>query len=148
MKKATRGLLESARGAHLREQMEDTPREVRDIVRLHIASMDHLEVLMRLHERPTEELPFAEIQRLVHVDEATVKQCLDDLTASGFVTSGSAAGSYRFAPRTLADRQAVDALATMYNQRPVTLVKLVYDRPAPSLRSFSEAFRLRNPEDK
>jgi hypothetical protein len=34
----------------------------------------------------------------------------------------------------------------MYNSRPVTLVRAIYDRPASAARSFADAFRVRKTE--
>lgn len=54
---------------------------------------------------------------------------------------------YRYAPGTPALRRAVEMLSAAYNQRPVTLVRLVYHRPSPA-QTFADAFRLRKDEDR
>lgn len=105
--------------------------------------MDHLEILMRLHEQADHAFTRAELQRLCHVDEKTVTRCLADLRGTELVRQ-TGADSYQYGPRTVADRQDVDGLALMYHQRPVTLVKLVYEQPSTPAKSFADAFRLRD----
>jgi hypothetical protein len=128
--------------------MEDIPPEVRDIVRRHVTSGDHLEVLMRLHEASGRALSFEELRTLTHIEEASVRGAVADFVAAGLVRELETGDRVQFGPRSVSDRQAVESLAVMYHQRPVTLVRLVYDRPPAPLKSFSDAFRLREPDDK
>jgi hypothetical protein len=54
--------------------------------------------------------------------------------------------TFRLAPATDALRQVVTTIVNMYEQRPVTLIRAVYEQ-ASAARSFADAFRLRNKED-
>lgn len=110
--------------------------------------MDHVEVLMRLHEAAGEPVARAEVVRTSRLDPPTVDRALADLVRTGLVSHDPAADTFRYATMSAEDRPAVDALSVMYHQRPVTLVKLVYSQPAAPVKSFAEAFRLRGaPED-
>lgn len=103
---------------------------------------------MRLHEQPDLALTRADLQRLAHVDEKTLNRCLADLVGAELVRQ-TAEDAFQYGPRTVPDREDVDALALMYHQRPVTLVKLVYEQPSTPVKSFADAFRLRGePRDK
>jgi hypothetical protein len=42
-------------------------------------------------------------------------------------------------------RHALASLAVMYKQKPVTLIRAIYERPS-SAESFADAFRLRTKE--
>jgi hypothetical protein len=83
---------------------------------------------------PASALPMPSVQRLV----------ANDLAAE---ESGDGMTRYRYAPATPELRRAVELLTVAYNQRPVTLVRLVYHRPSPA-QSFADAFRVRKEGDR
>jgi DNA-binding IclR family transcriptional regulator len=107
--------------------------------------MDHIEVLMRLVNHEGSPLTGDEVVRETRLGAREVGLALDDLVTSGLAALDSATGTYRYAPRGAEDRAAVESLAALYHQRPVTLVKLVYEQPPAPVKSFAEAFRLRSP---
>lgn len=43
---------------------------------------------------------------------------------------------------------AIAQLAEMYNTKPVTLVRAIYERPAQIIQQFADAFLLRPPEER
>jgi hypothetical protein len=125
--------------------VQDIPDGVRDLVRDRAPSMDHIDVLMRLHQAGASPMTRAELVIATRLSPETVDRALDDLVTSGLAAEDGASGSYRYAPRGPGDRATVDALAALYNHRPVTLVKLVYEQPPAPVKSFADAFRLRPP---
>lgn len=123
---------------------EELPHEVRDLVGRRLHGMEDVEVLLllanepgglrvdQIRERlrlPASALPMASVQRLA-ANDLIIEE-----------TDGGAS-RFRYAPGTAELRRAVELLATAYNQRPVTLVRLVYHRPSPA-QSFADAFRVR-----
>ncbi|MEO5815589.1 MAG: hypothetical protein ABIT20_09950 [Gemmatimonadaceae bacterium] len=68
---------------------------------------------------------------------------LADLTASHLLQRSGT--DYSYAPDA-GTRALVDELAELYNSKPVTLVRAIYDRPASAARSFADAFRIRKTE--
>jgi hypothetical protein len=109
--------------------------------------MDHIEVLMRLHEAAGAPVPRAEVERTSRLGPQTVERALADLVRTGLATHDAAADAFRYAPTSPQDEPAVEALSVLYHQRPVTLVKLVYSQPSGPVKSFADAFRLRGRED-
>jgi DNA-binding IclR family transcriptional regulator len=107
-----------------------------------VPSMDHVEVLMRLHEADRE-LSEAEVVASARLGGEAVTKALRGLVDAGLVRLDAEQHTYRFAPNS-ADRPAVEELAQLYHQRPVTLVRLVYEMPSTRLRTFADAFRLRD----
>ena len=108
--------------------------------------MDHVEVLMRLHASPEAPLTAAAIDQSSRLGIATVERSLEHLARAGLARHDPASNQWRL----LAggeDRRAVDALSIMYHQRPVSLVKLVYEQPPAPLKLFSDAFRLRKEDE-
>src|SRR5688500_20340795 len=98
---------------------------------------------MRLLEAGGTSLTPIELERTARLGPETTASVLADLVKAGLAAHDAPSGSFSYAPATREDRAAVDALATMYHQRPVTLVKLVYRQPPSAVQSFSDAFRLR-----
>lgn len=109
--------------------------------------MDDVEVLMRLRASPDVPLSTREVEAAARLGPETTLRALRHLAREELVRHDPAADSWLFQPKTAAERRAVEALYTLYNQRPVTLVKLIYEQPATPLRLFSDAFRLRKEEE-
>jgi hypothetical protein len=53
----------------------------------------------------------------------------------------------RFGARTPELQEKLDRLLELYRQRPVTMIRMIYDRASGALRTFADAFRLRKQED-
>jgi hypothetical protein len=128
---------------------DDLPHEVRELVARRLHSMEEVEVLLLL-ARETSALSVEEIRERLRIPSSALPMAsVAQLAANGLVAAEQADGDtrYRYAPATSELRRAVDLLGVAYNQRPVTLVRLVYHRPSPA-QSFADAFRLRKSEDR
>ena len=128
--------------------MEQLPQDVRDLLARHLATMEHVEVLLTLAGDQARSWNAGEIAAVTHTSAASVTARLDELVAGGFALAVPAAGgdTYRYSPRTAKMRNAVSSLDEMYRTKPVTLIKAIYDRPASAVQSFADAFRFLNPE--
>lgn len=109
--------------------------------------MDLIEVLMRLRASPDVALSTRAIEAAARLGPETTLRSLQELSREGLARHDPAADTWLFQPKSPAERRAVEALYTLYNQRPVTLVKLIYEQPATPLRLFSDAFRIRKEEE-
>lgn len=120
--------------------------KVRSLVSSHLASMDHLEILLLLHGAAPDALSVKDMIQKTGRPGDLVHAAVTDLVASGLLAQSEPdleAGVVSFNPRSDEMRSAVSELATMYNERPVTLIRAIYDRPAEPVVSFAEAFRVR-----
>lgn len=120
--------------------------EVRRIVITHLASMDHMEVLVLLFRSAPEALGKPDIVQRLKRPPELVAAALTDLLEGGLISSGeSPPGSeaFKYEPGSESLRTSVEELMKMYNERPVTLIRAIYDRPAQPVISFAEAFRVR-----
>ena len=128
---------------------DDLPTEVRDLVGRRLGSMEEVEILLLLAGVP-DALAAGEIRERLRMPPslqpmASLARLIDnDLICE---ERGESEPLYRYAPARPELRRAVDLLAIAYNQRPVTLVRLVYHRPSAA-QSFADAFRVRKPEDR
>lgn len=125
------------------------PRGIRDLLNRHLATMEHVEVLLRLASDESRGWTVDEIGTLIHIAPSSVTRRADELVASGLATRTPAGGTatFQYAPGSPELREAVVSLEEMYRTKPVTLIKAIYERPAPSaVKSFADAFRVRKPE--
>ncbi|MDQ3520043.1 MAG: hypothetical protein M3466_16780 [Gemmatimonadota bacterium] len=120
---------------------------IRKLVARHIRSMDHVQTLLLLHRTAPQEWEPAAIAREITVQPELVDLSLRDLTASGLVSEigvGDSQRKFAYAPADEALRRDVDELAAMYNERPVTLIRAIYDRPPEPAVTFADAFAIRS----
>jgi len=96
-----------------------------------VATMAHVELLLLMRTAAPAMRSAAELATAAHVsDSATAQRCLDELTRAGLLTRVGDPAGFRYAPTDAALDSAVDALAAMYNEKPVTLVRALYSRRA------------------
>jgi hypothetical protein len=110
---------------------------------MHVRSMDHVEVVVRLSDKLGIGMTEQELRGATRLEPKQLYAALDDLVGAGLLRFDGAARTWHYDPRSAEDRTAVESLATLYHQRPVTLVKLIYSMPSRSIATFADAFRLR-----
>jgi hypothetical protein len=113
---------------------------------MHVTSMDHVEVVVRLSDKQGAGMTEPELRAATRLEPKQLLGALDDLVSAGILRFDGAARSWHYEPRSAEDRAAVESLTNLYHHRPVTLVKLIYSMPSRSIATFADAFRLR--EDK
>ncbi|HET9424187.1 MAG TPA: hypothetical protein VFO55_02360 [Gemmatimonadaceae bacterium] len=107
--------------------------------------MEHVELLLSL--AGGRELRVEDAAAVIHAGVDVAARRLADLEAAGLVARDQGDRAlFRYSPRTVESRAAVEELSRMYNQRPVTLVRSIYERPVSPIRSFADAFRFRSDE--
>lgn len=118
---------------------------VRAFVDQYIDSAELLETLLLLHSGGDREWTPEQVAQSIYTVPAGAIRRLEQLVEMGLVSSnGTMNPAYRFAPSTAALRGQVDDLAGAYKANRVGVINLIYDRAADPLRSFSDAFRVRN----
>jgi hypothetical protein len=119
------------------------PFEVRDLVVRRLNSMEEIEVLLLLAGEPAGLRAEAIRERLRLPASALPLDSLKRLVATGLVKhDGEDAERFCYGVADAATRRAVDLLRVAYNERPVTLVRLVYNRPSVA-QTFADAFRVK-----
>ena len=129
-------------------RQEEIPSEVRAFIAEYLDSVVQLETLLMLHAAPDKGWQADDLARELRIDRAWAEGQLAGLCQQGLLTHGQAGGvaEYRYAPAA-AVRGAVDGLAKAYAERRVTVISLIFAKPADSLRAFSDAFRLRKDKE-
>lgn len=121
----------------------DLPREVRDLIIRQLHSMEEIEVVLLLAAEPAG-LTLDEIRRRLRLPASNLPlPSIARLVQQRLIAcEETAAGSrYSYAVTDAKLRRAVDLLRVAYNERPVTLVRLVYNRPSAA-QTFADAFRI------
>ena len=119
------------------------PAEVLALIRGPLATIAHVEALLMLRRLAPAAAGAAAVAAEAQIPTlAAARRYLDELVAARLV-EGAGEDEYRFAPGRGELGGAVEMLARMYNEKPVTLVRAVYARPAGPVRAFADAFRLR-----
>ena len=109
-----------------------------------LPSVDAAEVLLYLYRQPGaawQPRQVSEGLRGVRVSEADAAKYLQGLAARG-VAQAQPDGGYRYTPANTALAGYVQTLALAYEQRPVTLIRLIYALRDGKIRSFADAFKL------
>ena len=121
----------------------DLPIAVQHLIWNQLRSVDHVAVLLAVRTEGATDAEKVSIRAMVTPSKTA--EILEELKHRGLLTGDGT--QYRFEPdEGLAG--AVAQLAEMYNTRPVTLVRAIYDRPAHVIQQFADAFKLRRDEDK
>ena len=129
--------------------MEPLPDDIRRFLDENIETIDQLEVLRVLGEKPDREWPAALLAAEVQADPQLVAAHVAALQGRGLLTSFQRGTELiaRHGARTPELQVLVGRLLQLYRERPVTMIKMVYERAKDPLRKFADAFRLRKEEE-
>jgi hypothetical protein len=116
------------------------PQDVVAFVRLHIASVPHLEVLISMIRSGDERFSATDLAARTNLTPAVAASAAADLVRSGLLTAEGS--GYRFAPATEVLNSVSASLAGCYDRFPVQLIRLIYE-PRSAVQSFADAFRLK-----
>jgi hypothetical protein len=110
-----------------------------------IPSVSAAELLILIHSKPGRWWTIAELRSELPADvnmtESGISACLDALKPHG-VIEFDGQKRVRYAAAEPVDTQ-VRTLARAYNERPVTLIRMIYALRDTSIRSFADAFKIR-----
>lgn len=120
----------------------DIPEDVRGMIQRHLATMDHVELLMILRSGRDDSFALPRLVQEMRKPQELIELCLQALEGAGLAAQLSD-GTYRYAARDEALDRTADEVVRLYNERPVTLVRLLYERPPTAINTFADAFKLR-----
>lgn len=124
------------------------PDNVKALIASHISSVVQLELLLLLHAEPNRERTPADISRELRIDAAWVGGQLRELCAASLLTCSEGPNpSFRYRTARPELHDAVEGLARAYAERRVTVIALIFSKPADPIRSFTDAFRLRRDKE-
>jgi hypothetical protein len=127
---------------------DDLPADVRAFIASQVASVVQLETLLMLHRTPGREWGADEVARELGIDRGWAEGQLETLCQQGLAAATDEGRGRRYRYHAAAAvRPTVDGLARAYAERRVTVIGLIFAKPADALRAFSDAFRIRRDKD-
>lgn len=107
--------------------------------------MEQLETLRVLSEEKGREWRDVEIARQIQSSTETTVLHLTALASRGLLKNShhDDCSFYQYGATSPELESQLGRLLELYRQRPVTMIRMVYERPRSSLRDFSNAFKLR-----
>ena len=135
----------------MKGRQDEIPPDVRAFIAEYLDSVVQLETLLMLHGAPGQEWEAEDVARDLRIDRTWADGQLVGLCEQGLAACSDAREGggrrYRYAPASAEVRAAVDGLARAYAERRVTVISLIFAKPADNLRAFSDAFRIRRDKE-
>jgi len=119
----------------------DLPADLRGFIARNIASVEQLEVLLRLYDQRNRRWSAAELNRDLRSQEASVARWLGVLVALRLV--GGNDEGFQFQPDPPELEAQIAALSAIYRERPIRVIEAIFSKPNLQLLSFAQAFDLR-----
>jgi hypothetical protein len=117
---------------------------LREIVRQCIPNVDAAELLLVLAKQRARAFDLSELVlklRPAEVSEPLARRYLAAFESCGLIRQEH--GGYRFAPASRRLKDITHGLEKLYNEQPVTLVRMIYAYRDSTLRDFADAFSLK-----
>ena len=124
------------------------PEPVRLLIHGSIPTIDALELLVVLARSPGHEWSLTElVSRVAGLTEGAVREYLSGFRSLGILAEPSS-GSYLYLPANELVAEAVAGLMRAYDERPVTLIRTVYEiADAKRIQAFADAFRIKKKDE-
>lgn len=120
----------------------DIPPNVQELIRRHLPSLDHAELLLSL-SGASGPLTLSDLADRRGLDALSAMRIVAHLGEAGLAEYDVGTGRVTFNPESHWLRTAVEKLATVYDERPLALVRAIQNRPRDAILSFADAFRIR-----
>lgn len=127
--------------------MDDIPAELTRFINTSIDSVDQLRILLLLYRSPDKEWDALSVAPTLYLKPDTAAAALAQLEVRGLLAVSASGRLYHYQPKTPELAALVAQVAQLDQERPVTLINLVYARPKDSLQAFSDAFKLGRKEE-
>jgi hypothetical protein len=122
--------------------MSNIPDDVKFFIRANIESVDQLRILLFLRNQPEQEWNMLNVSAKLYLRPEVATAELAKLEARGLLTSTQEPKRYSYNPRSPELEDMVNKVAQLDQERPVTLIKLIYSL-SKDVQAFADAFKLR-----
>jgi hypothetical protein len=116
---------------------------VRELIAAAIDSVAQLEILLLMKRDPSRPWTPESLAAELRMGAPGIREQLDAMRLRGLVAATDGSYVYNAAGERAA---AANELAAVYASYPVAVITAIYSKPAPDLKNFADAFRLRRPE--
>ena len=123
------------------------PKDVQRFIADHISSVVVLEALLMLFARPGRGWSAGQLGAELRVDPVWTERELAELARRGVIRRGEGARAgepalYEY-PEDAPTRATLAGLAECYQERRVSVISLIFAKPAEAIQTFADAFNLR-----
>jgi predicted ArsR family transcriptional regulator len=120
------------------------PSDVKEFLYANIDSVDQLEILRLVVGEPQKEHSALSLAQELQVPLQTVEQHVTALAGRGLLAITSQQPlTCKHGPQSNEFEAGVQDLVKTYLERPVSLIKMVYEKPKEQIKTFADAFRLK-----
>lgn len=124
------------------------PEKVRLFIRDYIQSVEQLEILLLLYQHPDKEWTPNAVSKEIRSTPISTAKRLSDLKAARLVDEKSGSEKvYTYRPATAELSKQIAELADTYATMRVTVIDLIFSKPVDKIRTFADAFKLREDKD-
>lgn len=125
--------------------METFPEDVTRFLYNNVESIDELEILRVLGEDREREWDFVALAGAVQSDPQAVRAHLAAMHARGLLEMTGRGGGLtcRYGAGNPELEDMILRLLQLYKERPVTMIRMVYEQARDRLRAFADSFRIR-----
>jgi hypothetical protein len=121
---------------------QEFPPGLKQFIEHHIESVPQLEALLLLRQEPQRQWAAGDIAKALYIPEDAADSLLADFGRRGFaILVPSAAGCYTYRTRDAESDRLIDELASVYRERRVAVISLIYSKPLNRVQTFADAFR-------
>jgi hypothetical protein len=120
------------------------PTDVVRFIELNIDSVAELEGLLFIRTEIHHQWDITSLTKLLYINSHMAQQLISTFQQRGFVDVTSAnEQKFNYRPNNPGTENLIDRLATLYRERPVAVISLIYSKPNNKAKAFADAFRLR-----
>jgi len=124
------------------------PDSVRQLILAKIPSVWQLEILLQLYAARPEFQTVRNLEKALRLDAEPLLEQLESLHAHGLAFKTTAPElAFAYAGVSAEQDQAVADLVEAYRTRQVSVISLIHSRPTEKIRTFADAFRLRQDKE-
>jgi hypothetical protein len=126
----------------------DIPPHVARFINDHVDSVELVEVLLLLRRDAARAWTAEQVSEQLYTSPGSAANRLEALNRSGLAARAGegASATYLYAPADAERDRAATDLEQVYATRRTTVINMIFSKPSDKLRTFADAFRLR--EDK
>ena len=133
------------------QPFEEFPADLQQFIAEHITSVAHVEILLFLKQEEGKSCSIEQICSALRTPDTLVAEQLLNLQASQLAQAVDGESEqhpprYRYHAGTPELNSLVKRLGDAYAQRRVSVITFIYSRPVDKVRTFADAFRLRQEE--
>lgn len=118
------------------------PDHVRIFIEKNINSVEQLEVLLLLRQDPEREWTSDSVSQALYTPTAAAEKRLADLVSRHIAARDDLRQCFFYQPSPELGT-IIDDLATVYRDRRVAVISLIYSKPSDHVQAFADAFKFR-----